>query len=278
MRGRGRTEKFFRAQAKRARSAEGRYGVLLRAVARQIELVVQGLYTGEGTRWEHIEGALDDYASMLIPWASSVAQNMLANVSQRDLTTWIRLGREIGRQLGFEVSAVNMAPTLADLLADQVRFIRSLPLEAKERVHNLSVEALTGGKRWEQIAEEIRLQGQVSRGKANTIARTETARAASEIQATRAQGVGSDGFVWRTARDRDVRPLHRALEGKFFRWDAPPILDDGNPGLPGTIYNCRCWAEPVLAGEQPALGPLPRNPAYLAALQAQGYTTGTAFE
>jgi SPP1 gp7 family putative phage head morphogenesis protein len=273
-----RWERFFRAQARRVRAAERHYGVLMRVIAKQIDIIVNGLYADEATRWEHIEGALDDYAALLTPWARQVGQNMLTNVSARDYATWVRLGREIGRSLGLEVASVAMAPTLASLLADQVLSIRSLPLDAKERVHTLSIEALTGGKRWEQIREEIEDQGQVSRGQANTIARTETARAASTIQSTRAQGIGSDGFVWRTARDADVRRLHRELEGKFFHWDDPPILDDGRPGLPGTIYNCRCWAEPVLAGELPQLGPLARNPAYLAALQAAGYTTGTAFE
>ncbi len=82
----------------------------------------------------------------------------------------------------------------------------------------------------------------------NTIARTEVARTASALVQARSEHVGSIGYIWRTARDSDVRSEHRALEGQFIRWDKPPVAGVERCPCPmqGQIYNCRCFPEPVI--------------------------------
>ena len=57
--------------------------------------------------------------------------------------------------------------------------------------------------------------------------------------------MGSLGYIWRTARDGDTRPSHRAMEGKFVKWDEPQLLD-GMTGHAGEFPNCRCYPEPVI--------------------------------
>lgn len=52
-----------------------------------------------------------------------------------------------------------------------------------------------------------------------------------------AQAKGYDGYYWQTMEDDRVRPTHQANDGKFFKWDNPPIT-----GHPGTEINCRCIA------------------------------------
>ena len=52
--------------------------------------------------------------------------------------------------------------------------------------------------------------------------------------------------MWRTVGDNRVRETHRELNGQSFRWDEPPECDPGHHALPGGIWNCRCWAEPVI--------------------------------
>jgi SPP1 gp7 family putative phage head morphogenesis protein len=286
--GQHRGAEIARANAMRARRAESRFAVNLRRIARHIDDIVRGMLGIEPTAAElaDIQTQLDAYTRLIEPWARTTARRMLADVERRDAAGWHRLGQEINRALRAEIETVPIKDMLDRLLETQVELITSLPREASERVHRLNVEmvharslkAVVGGRRWEDIVKDIMATGDVTRSRANTIARTEVSRTASEIQATRAKGLDSEGFIWRTARDRDVRPLHKRYEGKYFTWNNPPPLDDGESGLPGTIYNCRCWAEPVIAGETPVEVPLPRNPAYLAALRAQGLTTGTAFE
>lgn len=93
----------------------------------------------------------------------------------------------------------------------------------------------------------ILASGEVSKSHATLIARTETARVSSLLTQARAEHIGSEGYIWRTAHDADVRELHVELEGKFIYWNAPPVAgSSGERAHAGQIYNCRCWAEVIL--------------------------------
>lgn len=243
-------ERFFRA-----RRAERQYAVQLRRIAAQIGQIVHGIFNPNDPLdpgWQAIQSALDQYRRLLDPWASAAAARMIAEVDRRDFKAWIEHGREIGAQLQRTLRSAPVGREVAQLQQTQVALITSMPLNAAQRIQGLSTQAMTGGGRWEEIAREVMAQGQHSRSEANTIARTETARVQSNFTAVRAQHLGSEQFEWATANDRDVRPLHKSFAGKVYRWDQPPVLDDGRPGLPGTIYNCRCWAIPVLPEIPPA--------------------------
>ena len=87
--------------------------------------------------------------------------------------------------------------------------------------------------------------GYVTKARARLSARTAGARTAMELTKARAQSVGSEGYIWRTVRDSDVRPSHKGMEGKFVRWDDPPTLDNLT-GHAGGLPNCRCYAEPII--------------------------------
>lgn len=62
------------------------------------------------------------------------------------------------------------------------------------------------------------------------------------------QPIGMDSYVWRTCGDEKVRDGHRALDGRVFRWDNPPIEDPhtGHRAHPGEAMNCRCTAIPLI--------------------------------
>ena len=275
--------------------AENAFARHLRGVAQQIGRIVRGFgphFTEADIR--AIGLMLDQYAELIEPWATRVIERLHAEVARRDAASWHQLGKQINRALRQEIATAPAGPVLAELQASQVELIKSLPLDAAERVHAAAQEMLTAGRRWGELAgpegvvrkeleaaaaapmreyEEKRRQiwgtEEWVKFKANLIARTETARVATNLTRVRAEHIGSEGFIWRTVKDRDVRPLHRSYEGKFFPWNDLPILDDGRPGLPGTIWNCRCYPEIVLAGGSREDRILARNPAYLAGLRAR---------
>lgn len=188
--------------------------------------------------------ALIKYAEVLDPWAKAVASYMVADVARMDEKLWRARSKELGQRVRREIRRGPSAALLSKLQSEQVALIRSLPLEASKRVHQLALEAIPTGKRAASIAREILATSNVTAGRARLIARTEVARASSNLLQARAEGAGSDGYIWRTSDDGDVRPSHAKMEGKYVRWSTPPTLDKLK-GHAGTLPNCRCFAEPI---------------------------------
>jgi SPP1 gp7 family putative phage head morphogenesis protein len=228
-----------RERFKVAKTASKKYARQLSQVAKQVGSIVEGL---AGDPWR-LKRALNEYATLLNPWAEAVVAKQIAEADQRDIRAWQGLAQEIGQELRAEIPRTEFK----ELMAEQVALITSLPLEAAKRVHKLAEEAMLQGRRAPEIAKEIMRTGEVTKSRAMLIARTETSRTATVLTETRAKHVGSIGYIWRTSGDTDVRKLHKDLEGTFHRWDDPPVAgENGERAHAGAIYNCRCWAEPVL--------------------------------
>lgn len=207
--------------------------------------IVTAAYRGQAETG-FLQQLLAQYAQTLEPWAERVARRMLLDVDDRSRQSWRALGNEISLGLRQELEEAPTGRAFASLLLQQVGLITSIPREAAERVHTLATEALINSTRAKALSEEIMRSGEVAKSRAILIARTETSRAATTFVEARAQHIGSTHFIWRTSRDGAVRPSHKALEGQTFRWDDPPECDPGHHALPGAIWNCRCWPEPVL--------------------------------
>ncbi|TXN34019.1 phage head morphogenesis protein [Methylobacterium sp. WL19] len=225
---------------------ENSYGARLRKIARHIGDIVTGfdLSTPQGAVF--IGSALRRYADMLDPWARSVGARMVAEVAAADKLGWRRLSTVMGRALHREIEEAPTGQAMRASMERQVTLIKSLPLDAAERVHRLTVEGISQGRRADEIARDIMATGEVTKSRATLIARTEVSRTATELTKARAEYVGSTEFIWRTAGDGDVRDSHKRLNGKVFRWDAPPECDPGHHALPGGIWNCRCYPEAVI--------------------------------
>ncbi|MBU0601121.1 MAG: minor capsid protein [Gammaproteobacteria bacterium] len=225
--------------------AEEQYGRSLRALARQVGELINAFPAGDPQALPTIEDMLRRYAEALTPWALGVAERMLLDVNARDLANWRALTAEMQTEIRREILEAPTGERTKELLAQQVTLIKSLPLEAAQRVHELTIRGLEDGTRAKEIAAEIMRSGEVAESRAMLIARTEVARSSSVLTQARAENAGSTGYIWRTARDGDVRPSHKAMNGRFVRWGEPPTLDNLR-GHAGCLPNCRCYAEPVI--------------------------------
>jgi len=235
-----------RAAFNSAKKSEAKYARQLKQVAKQVGDIIAGLTPKGGVPDPAVvERAMRAYSDLLRPWAKAVGARMLADVSRRDMAVWKAMSGEMGAGMKFEIASAPTGEALRRLLDEQVTLITSIPTRAAERVHKLVLEAKSGGRRYSEIAAEIQRSGHVTKSRAVLIARTETARAASGLVQARATYIGSEGYIWRTAEDGDVRKSHKKLSGKFIRWDKPPVTD-GMSGHAGQLPNCRCYPEPVL--------------------------------
>lgn len=224
------------------------YTKQLTRLATHVGEIIGGFPAGDPEALPTIEQMLRRYAEALTPWATVTASKMIEEVNFRDLDMWRAASKEISAGLRREIMLGSTGNIMQSLLDEQVSLIRSIPIEAAKRVHKLTLEGLENGSRFPEIAKKIQESGEVARSRAILIARTEVARTASVLTEARATLAGSTHYMWMTSGDGTVRPDHKKLGGRIFAWDNPPIADEasGERANPGCIFNCRCWAKPIL--------------------------------
>jgi SPP1 gp7 family putative phage head morphogenesis protein len=232
----------------KVRKAETQYAAQLRKAARHVGELVRAFGGTDPATMPGLRTALERYGQALRPWAEAVGRKMVAEVAIREEVAWAEMAGQMGRSLRQEIRRAPTGEIMRQQLAQQVELITSLPREAAERVQRLATQALSEGGRAAEIAVEIARTGEVTEARARLIARTEVGRTQGLLTEARARHIGSEGYIWRTSQDGDVRKSHREMEGKFVAWSSPPTLD-GLTGHAGALPNCRCYAEVVIPEE-----------------------------
>lgn len=217
----------------------------LRKVARMVGTFFEHYDPEDPDSLNQIEDALRRYSEALGDWAISTGYRMLDGVNRKNRQEWFEHSDTLGRELTKVIDGSNIGETMKALLAEQVHYITSIPLDAAQRAQEIARKSLVEGTRTEDLVKEIMRSGEVSESRATLIARTETARASSILTQARAQAVGCTHFVWHCVHDNRTRPSHREMDKRVCEYANPPIVD-GQPLIPGQTYNCRCHAAPVI--------------------------------
>ncbi|EOX8392130.1 phage head morphogenesis protein [Salmonella enterica] len=173
-----------------------------------------------------------------------VGRKMFAQVEREEWNQWRSVSEEIAAGLRDVVGSTPVGQVAQDIVYRQIQLMKSLPLEAADRVMDIqqrAMQAVITGERPDQLYEMIMASGDVSASRAQLIARTEIGRATGALTQARALSVGSEGYWWRI-EGAGTRDSHRKMKDKFVRWDNPPTLD-GMTGHAGCLPNCKCWAE-----------------------------------
>lgn len=170
----------------------------------------------------------------------------------------------VARSLGVEWATILASPAIAaavdTAVAANVSLIRTIGESHWGRV----IEAVTANYQGKTFAEgsltnRLAKIGNISKRQAKRIARDQTSKLNSSLNAIRQQDAGINRYTWRNSQDQRVvgnpgglypegnavHGNHWEREGQAFRWDQPP--EDGHPGQP---IQCRCTAEPIIDLEE----------------------------
>lgn len=170
----------------------------------------------------------------------------------------------IARALGVDwasiVTSAAIGEALETAITANVALIRTIGENHWSRV----IQAISANYQGKAFAEgnltnRLARIGSLSQQQARRIARDQTSKFSTSLNAIRQQDAGIQRYGWRNAQDQRVvgNPAglypqgneahgdHWAREGQVFRWDQPP--EDGHPGQ---AILCRCAAEPIIDLEE----------------------------
>lgn len=130
---------------------------------------------------------------------------------------------------------------------NNVGLIKTIPKESLEKMRGIVLDGYLNGKTTTSIVKEIQRAYSVDRRHAQLLARNQIAKLNGLITQKQQEDAGVEEYTWSTSGDNRVRPSHVRLNGKRFRWDDPPVVDEktGRRCHPGGDYECRCVALPV---------------------------------
>lgn len=114
-----------------------------------------------------------------------------------------------------------------------------------ERDELLDILSKGSNKTVSQLRQTIEERLEVSRGKADLLARDQVLTLNSQISHERMRAAGIEEAFWVSSGDERVRESHAEMDGELFEIDDPPEVD-GEKVLPGEPVLCRCISCPRL--------------------------------
>lgn len=131
--------------------------------------------------------------------------------------------------------------------------IKNFTAEEIIRLRKSVLKSTEAGNRYSAMVSSIQRSYGVTASKAKFLARQETNLLLTKFKETRYVEAGVHEYRWGCVNgspNHPVRPAHKALDGKIFRWNNPPITTEPNEPTrrnnPGQDFNCRCFARPII--------------------------------
>lgn len=168
---------------------------------------------------------------------------------------WDATGK-IDKDIKKSLKAITVTPELteaqqgvitADYAQNMDLYVKDFAEKQIIEMREMIMREVNLGGRTERIAQIIQHSYGVTKNKAQFLARQETSLLLSKLRQERYKDAGSTKYVWAGFMDQFEREDHKALEGKVFSWDNPPVVDrkTGRRAHPSEDFGCRCVAVPV---------------------------------
>lgn len=235
--------------------AELRYHRAMRKAAKYIQDKVKNL-----TTIEEIQSAIEEVADSRIfqGFARKEALKMVQSLATENAKTWKEAAKQAGRPAKIyamlrDELMLNRGKFI-ELANNNADLIKNMPLSVKKTItREAGAYAVRGLRSGDLVAKIQARVPEITKARAQLIARTEIAKTNSAITRIRSEEAGVGWYIWRTSEDSRVRDAHDEMEGVLCRFDNPPapelLVGEKSQGHynPGDIWNCRCYAEPVVS-------------------------------
>ena len=145
---------------------------------------------------------------------------------RRQLQEW---QRSVRATLGIDISkdffiGERYEQMLSRWAEQNVSFITSIESDCFDDMEKIIIDGFTKGRTPAAISNEIQRRFDVTKSKANLLARDQIGTLSADLTRTRQESAGVKEYIWRSSGDERVRACHRELDGKTFRYDDPPAM------------------------------------------------------
>lgn len=166
---------------------------------------------------------------------SKKLQPIFYSVSEKNQVAWKRI-------TGVSLLDTGIPDDLYSIwIKENTDLIKDLVPEMYKRAEATVKEATKKGLSQRDLTQRIREDLSVPKARANLIARDQILKANANLTAENHKYANIDKFRWITSSDERVREKHAELHGQIFSYDDLP-----EEGVPGTDFQCRCIAYPIL--------------------------------
>lgn len=174
----------------------------------------------------------------------------LANMTRKlTIREWKKaVDRTLGVNIMEDYYLGDFFQTALDRWVDEnVSLIKTIPANTLGDMRIIIKEGFLNGKSTTHIMKEIQHRYNVGKSHVRLLARDQIGKLNASITEAQQRDAGIEEYIWDDCGDSRVRRSHKALNGKRFRWDDPPVVDQktGRRCHPGQDYECRCRAKPV---------------------------------
>lgn len=189
------------------------------------------------SRWER---KLDDLAPQL---AAKFVNRTVTNYETLMKTHLRRAGFTVRFQItDFQKEALQAATEV------NVGLIKSIGSQYLERVQGQVWKCITDGYDLAALAKDLSKSYDITKRRAEFIARDQGAKAHAVIEKAKRQELGITKAIWlHSHAGKTPRPSHVAANGKEFDVSKGMYLD-GDWIQPGELINCRCCSKSVIEG------------------------------
>lgn len=246
--------KFQKKLFERNKVIENLYRNQMMGVAKHLGKIASSCNPEEKKSVQAMVTRLNSYSDQLKGWAGTLARNIVYSLNKDDRDTWNDNSVEMSRLLKREMTTAPIEPLLKKYMDEQVDLITSLPRSAAKRIQKLVLKNMyEGGMRAEGLAKIIMQTENVSKSKAQVIARTEVSKISTGLTKARSSEIGLDWYIWRAVHDVRTRDSHKVMDGVVVSWSDPPSPEklSGQKKSYGKYHagefvNCRCYPEPLI--------------------------------